>query len=557
MLGTTPSSLARADTEAWPLHVKDVPTLSLDALSALDTTDKSRIRWKHARGWLDDPTFYAAVPRCSARGTPSASLKREFVQQLVSHGIVEKTASADVRGWTKMFGVEEPAKLRIRPIKHTFIVNDALDKETLMPCHYPTKAEITQLVHKGSYFIAFDFAAWFDQFEYAPEIRDLFCFRQQGEYFRLRKLAMGQRQAPEVASAATDVLRDFPDAKAHSEALIDNVIFVGTRRAVLHDAHEFVKRVKAIGAKLNDDNIKVADLLSRTGDWCGISLDCVNKTVCLNTKTVTKTAFSWSQRSKWTWRGFAAHVGLLFWSWGILDIPMDEYFPLLRFISHVGKLMTDRPEDWDEPAMVWPSAWPVLQAWTDLVLSNRPRVVPRQAAADWLICTDASRWGWGYVALHSVTGEVRVHGERWTPQMIAQNGAKLGRSVFTEPQAIVHALGHLLRCTDIGPTHVRIGTDNAAAKASFNRGFNSHSYDINACLSRVRRMFVGTPYTFEFIYIPGSQNPADAPSRGHTVKESSAELASCLKQMLGSGTLAKQQRVSFSNEEQLRPLVTN
>jgi hypothetical protein len=127
-----------------------------------------------------------------------------------------------------MFRVPEPSKQRWRPIKHTFLANDALGKETLQPCHLPSKAEICNLVHAGDCMIAFDFSSYFDSFEYAEDVSRLFCFRHKGKFFRLRSLAMGQRQAVEVAQSATELLIDFPKT-SRALAYIDNVIFVGSR----------------------------------------------------------------------------------------------------------------------------------------------------------------------------------------------------------------------------------------------------------------------------------------------------------------------------------------
>lgn len=429
---------------------------------------------------------------------------------LKQFGVAVEVPRCEVRGWVKVFAVPEPAKRRFRPIKHTVDVNEALGKDTLMRITFPTKSEICSLVHAGECFISLDFAAYYDQFTYSKDVGRRFCFRSGSKFYRLQTLAMGQRQAVEVAATATARFLDF-DKRSTSKSIIDNVIFVGSRDDVIHDATIFVDRVRQGGARLNENTDDIAALVQTSGDWGGIHIDCTNKTACLADKSLQKTSFSWHRRAEWSWRNFAAHIGLLFWSWQIIELPMSHFFPLLRFVSEVGKYLTEHDDRWDEPAVIWPSAWPVLERWTALLLRNFPRTVPRNAAPEWIIATDASGWGWGYVAFNNVTGEVRTHGEQWSRGMVMRFGERLGQSVLSEPQAIVLALCHLL--TKGAPTRVRLLTDNTVAQASFRRGFNTHSWEINECLRRVQDLF-GPDFHFEFWYVPGPMNPANPFSRG-------------------------------------------
>ena len=59
-----------------------------------------------------------------------------------------------------------------------------------------------------------------------------------------------------------------------------------------------------------------------------------NKSVALTDKCVQKVHASWLNREHWQWRHYAAHIGLLFWAWGILELPIAEYFTVLRFNSY-------------------------------------------------------------------------------------------------------------------------------------------------------------------------------------------------------------------------------
>ena len=507
--GTAEEEEAR---RTWKLHVKHVSRIDGDKVLQLPVVRaETRQRFEYARGWLWDLRRYAPVPVRGADGAPRARLSEAWVASLEEHGIVREIHRDEVRGWVTMFAVAEPAKERFRPIKNPKDVNAVLGKDTILPMRFPSKREIVELVLAGTHFIALDFASYYDQFEYTPEVAQMFCFRELERYFRLVTMSMGQRHAVEVAQTTTDVINDFAH-ESTTKTIIDNAIFAGSREAVVRDGQRFVERVHACGGQLNEDVTDVAALATQEGSWGGVRLNMANKTVALMEKTVTKVEASWQRREQWTWRGFAAHVGLLFWSWGILDVPMADFFSLLTFVSRVGRAMTDADDSqWDAPARVWDSVWPDLERWTRICTDNAPRVVRPRGRPEWLICTDASRWGWGYVAVNEATGELRQYGAPWSQHMERQYGDKhLGSSVFAEPYGVVNSLCHLLRPGEA--TRVVVGTDSTVARAAFARGYNSHSVHINRCIRRLQEAF--GDLTIEFVHIPGISNPADGLSRG-------------------------------------------
>ncbi len=512
--------------------MKDVSRINIDALLKLPTTCPETVTvCRHAAGWLSEDVRYRTVRRRAANGAPRAKLSDEQVAALLQHGVVRRIPRSAVKGWVRMFTVPEAAKRRFRPIKHTADVNDALGKESLLKLRFPSKASLVGLVHHGTHAIALDFAAYFDQFLYTESIGEMFCFRHGQDYFCLRTLAMGQRQAVEVAATTTALLLDFPGRRTHVEACIDNVIFVGSEEDVLRDAREFVARVRAVNGQLNENVDDLPSLVAQRVDWCGVALNFVDKSVALTKKTLEKVAISWGQRASWSWRGFAAHVGLLFWAWGILDLPMAEFFPLLSFVSRVGRSMTEDESQWDAPAFIWDSVWPVLDRWTGMLSANAPRTVPRVRTPEWLVMTDASRWGWGYVALNEVSGELRHSGAPWSDFMEHTHGDKLGSSVFAEPFGVLFSLRHLLQRGSTA--RVRLATDNTATQASFQRGFNARSPAINWCIAEMRRSF--PQLAIDFIYVAGSSNLADTFSRGGFIgRAEEAGMAGSLRRLVGA-----------------------
>jgi hypothetical protein len=103
-------------------------------------------------------------------------------------------------------------------------------------------------------------------------------------------------------------------------------------------------------------------------------------------------------------------------------------------------------------------------------------------------------------------------------------GEQLGRSTVAEPNGIINSLCHLLNpSASGGPRDILLATDSTVSQASYNRGFNTHSFVINECLRRAYNYFNSPddarPYKFRFIHVQGEANLADGLSRGRGVDE--------------------------------------
>jgi len=539
----------RIDVKSLPLHCKPVGgVMDLSKMNLLTYQSKNVFdEWLYQRQWLDNDSFYSSIP---VRAPDDVGVARDFTDADIERMLECKTirrmhsgepresascsvATFDVpRGRVGLFKHPELAKGRARPIRHTKDVNDALPMDPEHPVNLPHKDDISGLVLDGEYMISLDAAAFFDQFPYSDEVGSRFCFRHGGEIYALTSLAMGQRQAVNVAVAAINLLVDFKRSSRRCLTYIDNVVFVGSREQVIADAREFVERCRFAGVIMNEDVSDLAALAVPAGGWCGVFLDCAAQTVCMTIKSVERTAQSWANRHIWTWRGWAAHVGLLFWSHGILEIPMYRFFPLLSFMSRVGARLTESPELWDVPAQVWPSAMEIMEEWTNIVVENRPRKVVVYSEPEWYLCTDASRWGWGYVAVQSITGEVRSHGAPWDAAFEARHGDMLGHSTFAEPHGVVNSLCHLV-APGAGVRRVRVATDNMATRWAFDKGWSPHAPQFNSALTRLHGMLPGV--AIEMMFIKGESNPADKPSRGGVyTREALGAVADCLRQVMGS-----------------------
>lgn len=498
------------------------------------------------------------LPKRTANGCTATRLPQRHIDRLLETGNIVPVHRNDVQGWVNVFTVPELHKRRHRPIRETVDINTYFTKASLIGIKFPTKQDICRLPLQGTHFAAYDFAAYFDQFAYENNISNFLCFRKGNKYYKCTRLAMGCFNSCDCSHTTTLFLLDFPDRRCKTVyAYIDNVIFVGSPDDIRHDSLEFIRRCEHANVTLNEADIirekGIDACIQQTGEWCGVSLDFINKTTKLIDKTLLKTQISWSNREHWTYRQFAAHVGLLFWSWHILDVQICNYYSLLKFISETSRRLQENPSLWDLPISIFPSALPALQEWTELCLANTPNPVRERAEFTWFVCTDASKWGWGYRAFNYKTGEIRSFGQKWSYKQQGRFNAlgkdRMLHSVYAEPLAIHFSLVHLLvkdpdvRLKFISAADdpavpsdkiarlrlgtdsvsdfsddlrqaIAIATDNSSARHTMSKGFASRSFDINYAIKLIRENFPTDKFDLNFCFVPGRINPADNPSRG-------------------------------------------
>ena len=114
------------------MHAKKVPNINFEKLKELVPTSSSSLKeWLKSESFLHDIGVYKEVRRCSAAECRKANYEKEWLDDLLRCGVIAEIDPSEVRGTVNMFVVLELAKERVRSIKHTIDINDALGKETL------------------------------------------------------------------------------------------------------------------------------------------------------------------------------------------------------------------------------------------------------------------------------------------------------------------------------------------------------------------------------------------------------------------------------------------
>ena len=126
--------------------------------------------------WLMSSSNYGITwaPLCAAQIPKGDFSEAQFRRMIQAGKLVAAPPDQLVRSGCRGFTVAEPAKKRFRPI---FVPrnNSVIKKSGLPPLKYPSRRERRTEIAGKKFIATFDFAAWYDQLELSPEVRDCFA----------------------------------------------------------------------------------------------------------------------------------------------------------------------------------------------------------------------------------------------------------------------------------------------------------------------------------------------------------------------------------------------
>jgi hypothetical protein len=490
------------------------------ALQAEEATIRDRCQ--SALRWLEDETLYPSEP-ANAERVP-ARLSQKELKLIIERNKASRTSSDKARAFCRVFKVAEHAKRRFRLIQHPLFVNEntALPFKTSFIDYH----ERYQLVHRGLVVVDVDFAAWFDQFELKEEVRKYFTFLCKGEHYHMNVLPMGLKQSVAIAHSTTLQLLNFKHTSS-IEAYIDNIRFIGTKEQVVADVSTFFRRVAAVGATLNEVDLralpsddtererKLRDLaeglVKSKGDWLGEHFDYINKTVEMSAKTREKITRCLElfddDNKKPTWKNFASTIALLQYASRTLDLKLGPFFGARRALAAASAFLSEDPSAWNDEARK--PELHVLQSmkkWQRAILEANPRAISRDRPPEAVLICDASGIGWA-ASFATEHGTIKVCRGDWT-----EADKKSGlheRSPHAEPEGIYRAICRFVRPSQ--RLRLLVITDSSTAKAALQKG-HSPAFIVNAICTRCSMNYPNLE--IETMHIPGPSMPMDGMSRG-------------------------------------------
>jgi integrase len=491
-----------------PLHMKPVSHMSMEKLLQLDMGDDTRAYLLQALRWTQDASIYQNAieeGRSTRLGFKAPSFTDHEMEQMAASKFGPHKRTPGCKTFP-VFGFpvlqQKAGKDVIRPIWEPAI-NDAIGDHAAQPLHLPRRHTVLEHSTPSSrlahIWCQLDGVSCFDQVPLAPEVRHFFTFVWDGQLQSLLSLPMGFRRAVELACAILWALLDFPrPSEVRVDSYVDNVRFGGPTGPTADAVITFVARAQFCNYQLDHTpttHQQVLAISPRVDTFLGVEYDYDAQTRRLPQKAINKLRLVQHAPATLTHRQLACLVGLATWTGAILDFSWPKCWHLFRRYASCAIA-------WTPSASITLSAveHSELHNIIHYCLRNKPVAIlaPPPPPVDMVLMTDASKTGWG--ALGGRPGDA--------PTTFSGQWAKfIGSSVLAEPEgawAALQALGAAHR-----PQHVRLLTDHqplvfAAAKK------RATAWAYNALLARLATL----PFHVSLGFIPGSANPADAPSRG-------------------------------------------
>lgn len=503
----------------WPLHVKNVPTMSLEAMEEIAQRNLNPVElntFERMKLFLLRPPLKEDVNwgNCS-----EANISQSDLQAMVQGGLVEEVptesasgvpAESALQGRVIVYTTAEKFKKRRRLIQWTKFLNEEckLDVEKIV---LASVASCRENFKKFQAFACADFKSYFHQFR---TVDPFLGFKLNGKYFRLLTIPTGQRHSPYYAHLATvaiarEALRrcGLTEEEAVADCYIDNIRFCAQNMdqiiAILDAFEEVCREVSATTNETCHEEM----ICGEEHTFLGVTyIAAQNPAVRLAEKTKTKLLYAaqeWqSQNQEFTLRKAASIFGLLRYCCLVLRRSLASQYTSIKFFRR----RASAGWDWDDPARTWPTIIaPLTQFMIQILKKPEAPVEPISEELPTLF-TDASMTGWGCVLFLS-SGAVITCGGSWEAVQLPERPSINVLELLAVEQALIY-VGHWVK-----ENFVHLWVDNTTALAGFDAG-NSKAYEVNCALIRVLEQMKQQMILFAKVdYVCSAENPADVWSR--------------------------------------------
>jgi len=463
-----------------------------------------------------------------------ADITTENLIHMIEANLVEKTLRKAVRSGVNLFCVPEKigtGKERKRFLGWTELINEFYPLSPDESVKLPSFKQILSPVKRGTFVLCVDMSSYYNQFLLHMDLRPFFCFLKDGEVFRLKTIATGQRHCVGLAQVTSIVLTYALDngEEIVITVYIDNVRFVGfSKESVLSCAFCFCKRCEFVSATLNEVDVRLPehilkqnlwDQITQVTDFLGMRHNHIHATVCLQDRAVLKLSLAREEISEpsLSFERFQAIFCFLLWASRVLDFHSCDVYHVFKFLRRRSKSHSQKQQ-----VNIWGSLSDSLGFWFDTLLANVPRnIVCFDSFPVHKIYTDASLSGWGvYGFIHNrLCIEEIVHGEPWI-KLSRPRHDSLWDFVTHLPSSEVHINELELRVLliailffDLSFCRIDFLIDNTTTIGVAAKG-HSRNFHQNKFLSLFRAELKSRTIEITGLdYVPSRLNWADDPSR--------------------------------------------
>jgi hypothetical protein len=519
----------------FDLHVKHVDPIDYDHLFSLRMP--SRLRQTATSYFsLLDAANYPTIPQDEiCIRTTSLSKQDEL-----SLGCKVASISSAPRAGVFGFKVAEVEKRRCRPV-WACDINDYNFTPKPPPIKLHSSQEIANIMAEAEVFIGVDGKSMYDQFPLPPGTREFYVFRtHSNELAALATLPAGFKYAPGIAQCTSEILgfteETFEDMICHLIIHLDNFGFAFKRRPGASEAQlwsaickrfaVFCQRCAHVGFQLNELNMETVasfpswdaarqretlrPLAPTTFVFLGVEYNLHEPTnkKRVAQKTLTKLQAvaqitcpsPTSVNPNISYRQLAMVVGIVRHISRVMELKHQD-FQLYRVINEMAAKVCAEEALWDQPIGL-PAAVRLSTLGTlinkILHLPFIPVRIPLDLDSAHTLIVDASKTGWGALHFRPNQQNFEIVARKW-------DSRDYGSSVTAEPQAVLAVLRHLNLPSK---ATVVIASDHSGLVDS-SRSVQAHAYQYHRVLAEI-----GEKWNVHLVFVPGKDNPADAPSRG-------------------------------------------
>lgn len=532
------SSVEKMDTSSWPLHVKRVTNISWPTLEEMAASTPIRHHLLAAKAFIDSSEKYGVDWAPVAKKTiPLTKFSPPQLRLLEEYGkIVRFPDDEPIRSFAVGWTVPEEAKKRHRPIIEPYL-NCSLNIDAAPPLRYPSRLERRSTAHGTCFMCEFDFSSFYDAFPLAPALKSYYVMRCRDEHghdilYSCAKMPMGVRYACSVAQYCTWVLC-WPIRKFASTN-IDNVrITASNAQDFVSSVNLFLSRADTANLTINDREswrISDSEILARghvghIGPTVFLGEMYASGRVQNTPKNVQKLhdALKLLQSSETTTRRrYASFMGLLIFMANTINQGLQNFYALFQHYSRICTPSSTIYNDvaWDVPLRV-PDRILQHAAQAAHIIGENPAVpllplLPpgrRNSDYDCVVIVDASLSGWGaYVLVNNEIHELRC-GFMEEMKHSAQSEPLAAKRAL---QYVFDTFGHLANIAvasdhrALSLAQRRFNSGHAGFSTSFYLNDFFYNFYLNVDLAVHRR---------DVFFVPGTANPADAPSRSVRTRE--------------------------------------
>jgi len=369
----------------------------------------------------------------------------------------------------------------------------------------PRVEEIRDRGAKAKYAATLDFKKFFQQFELL--VKNFWGVKSGDDYYTLRSMPTGASGPPSLAQLLSTVL--LREAVRRTEGALNVVDWdcnIDNLRMVSDDLHMLKKAWLQLLMLIKELGITVGDHMEpsdKAYTYLGQHFNAGVVTVAEKAKKKYDRAIELLKKDRLLGADIAAIFGHCIWGSSVVNDPLAPHYYIFKFFRRKSVDM-----DYDAYYEVWPCIRAPWIAWIKLLQTQQYSyryIDPSTRVVT--VYTDASEDGYGIIVFG--LDDTRVVGGKWNDEE-----KKLHINIL-ELATVRIALRFLRLATDEPEIIIDWFIDNTTAIAVYKNG-RSRTFALNSIVDEILQHTWARTRKVE--YIKSGDNPADAPSRWYSKK---------------------------------------